>query len=224
MRNVLILSGMNNHDWKRTTPYIKGILETGGFKVDITESVSDYLADYDNIRDYNVFIMEYNGVPWCKEAETNFIKKISNGCGLVSLHAANNWAMKFPEYDKTLGYNWVDNVSGHGHYHEFLVNFKEKSHPILNGIDEFRIKDELYHKLSPRYDIPYTIIAEAFSAADKLGSENYEPMVITTEYGSGRCVHNMLGHVWNGGEMASVENEAYKKLLINCCLWAARDI
>jgi Uncharacterized protein conserved in bacteria len=224
MCRVLILSGMNNHDWQRTTPYIKEILETADFKVDVTESVSECLSDYDNIKDYDVIVSEYNGTPWSESAEANFIKKISDGCGVVSLHAANNWAMNFTEYEKMLGYNWINDVSGHGHYHEFLVNFKEKSHPILNGIEEFRIKDELYHKLSPKHDIPYTIIAEAYSAEDKLGSGNYEPMVITTEYGNGRCVHNMLGHVWNGGEMSSVENESYKKLLINCCLWAVNHI
>ena len=224
MYNALILSGMNNHDWKRTTPFIKTILETSAFTVDITESPSDYLSDINNIAKYDLFIMEYNGDKWCEKAEENFINKVSSGCGMVALHAANNWAMKFVEYDKMLGYNWVNDASGHGYFHEFLVNFKDKTHPILNGLNEFHITDELYHRLTPKYDVEYNIIAEAFAAPDKLGSGNFEPMIITTEYRNGRCVHNMLGHVWSGGEMVSVENPSYKKLLVNCCLWAVREI
>lgn len=227
MHNVLILSGMNNHNWKLTTPFIKNILESADFKVDITESVSDYLTDADNIAAYDLFVMEYNGDKWCDsngEAEQNFIDKIKSGCGLVALHGASNWGMKFPEYEKMLGYNWINGESGHGNFHEFKVIFKDKEHPILKNMEEFNIKDELYHKMTIKHDVKLNVIAEAYSAVETRGTGKFEPMIITTEYGSGRCVHNTLGHVWDDGNMISVENKSYQKLLINCCLWAVRQI
>ena len=34
---ALILTGVNNHDWKATTPHLKSVLEKGGFQVDVSD-------------------------------------------------------------------------------------------------------------------------------------------------------------------------------------------
>ena len=46
MTDVLLLTGENNHDWRRSAPFCKALLEdTGRFHVTLSEDPSSALAD-----------------------------------------------------------------------------------------------------------------------------------------------------------------------------------
>ena len=49
---TLLLTGENNHDWKRSAPYCKNLLEESKkFEVDLTTDPSVSLADKDKLND-----------------------------------------------------------------------------------------------------------------------------------------------------------------------------
>ncbi len=230
MINVLILSGINNHDCGRTSPFFKETLENDGrFSAQIINNVDEYLADPESLDNVDVIIMDYNGPMWSDRAKSNFVAAIERGAGLVAIHAANNWPSGFPELEKMLGVVWSKG-SGHGYFHQFEVCVASPDHPLAKGLKPFKTRDELYHRLVNTQNASYTVIADTFSSPEKLGSGRREPIVIANTYGKGRIVHNVLGHVYpdsgNADEsgqttMIAVDNEPFRNLLIRSCLYVA---
>jgi type 1 glutamine amidotransferase len=119
--------------------------------------------------------------------------------------------------------------AGHGEYHEFTVHIKHRDHPIVRDLPDFKIWDELYHRLAPMHGVPYTVLATAYSNPEKKGSGRDEPVMVVTRYGAGRVFHQVLGHVWphnfgggyKGATMATFENEGFQRSLLRGCEWAA---
>ncbi len=229
MKNILIITGQNNHDWRRTTPLFKKVLEDSGrFAVRVTEDPSNDLPKPETLDGIDAMVVDYNGAMWSEDAKTAFVKAIESGVGMVAIHAANNWTKGFDEYEKMLGVVWVDEAgSGHGYFHEFEIEVKDVDHPFAKGLKSFRNTDELYHKLKNTQNVEFTVIADAYSAPEQRGTGNREPMLIANTYGKGRIIHNLLGHVWpvKEGEpnMIAVDNDDYKNLLIRCCRYVCGE-
>lgn len=226
---TLLLSGENNHDWRRSTPFCKELLEgTGLFDVTVTEDPAAVLADADAIKDVDLFFDDYFGPDWPAEVQANFERAIAGGAGLVILHAANNSFPGWAEFEKMAGLLWRDEA-GHGEFHEFEVKITEVDHPITRGMEDFLIWDELYHNLTNPQNVDFQVLATAYSSPDKVGSGNHEPMMAVLEYGKGRVFHQILGHVWagdpngeyKGASMIALENASFKRSLLRGCQWAA---
>jgi len=118
--------------------------------------------------------------------------------------------------------------TGHGQYHEFQVKIADHDHPITRGLEDFRLWDELYHRLVHMHDAPYHVLATAYSAPDTGGTGNDEPMMTVQHYGNGRVYHHVMGHVWPGDpaknkgcSMMTFENPMFQKTLLRGCEWAA---
>jgi uncharacterized protein len=216
----LLLSGANNHDWKRSAPFVKHVLEHSGlFEVTLTEDPSKALEDGASLAGYQLIFTDYNGPAWSDAAKANFEAAVAGGTGLVVLHAADNAFRGWVEYEKMVGLLWREGT-GHGQFHEFRVKITDPDHPITRGLSDFMQWDELYHRLVHMHDVPYHVIATAYSDPDKGGTGNAEPMMVVTEYGKGRVFHQVLGHVWEGGDMRAFEGEDFKRTLIRGCEWA----
>lgn len=226
---TLLLSGANNHDWQRSTPYIKRILEESGkFEVTVTEDPSLVLEDADALEQYQLLFSDYNGPEWSDTAKANFEAAVRDGTGLVILHAADNAFRGWVEYEKMVGLLWRDGT-GHGEFHEFPVKIVDREHPITAGMADFRIMDELYHRLVHLHGVPYHVLATGFSAEERGGTGNDEPVMVVTQYGQGRVFHQVLGHIWQGdpdGEYkgasyVALENPGFVASTIRGAEWAA---
>jgi len=225
---TLLLTGANNHDWKRSAPFCKELLEKSGkFAVTLTEDPSAALEDADALKDYPLIFSDYNGPAWSDTAKANFEEAIRNGTGLVILHAADNAFPGWVEYETMVALLWREGT-GHGRYHEFEVKIVDNEHPITRGLSDFRLWDELYHRLVHMHDAPYHVLATAYSDPETGGSGRDEPMMTVQRYGEGRVYHHVLGHVWPGDPEASkgcsmmtFENPMFQKSLLRGCEWAA---
>ena len=104
---TLLVTGANNHDWRRSTPYCKDLLEKSGkFEVTVTEDPSAVLEDAQGLKDYQLLFSDYNGPEWSEAAKANFEAAVRNGTGLVILHAADNSFPGWVEYEKMVGLLW----------------------------------------------------------------------------------------------------------------------
>jgi uncharacterized protein len=227
--STLLLTGANNHDWRRTAPFLRDLLTTSGdFTVTIAEDTPSALSG--DLSEYDLFFLDYNGPCWGDTAEANFLDVVRNGAGVVVFHAANNAFTGWLEYEKMVGLLWREGT-GHGQFHEFPVTITDKTHPITEGIADFRTEDELYHRLVPMFDTPVQILATAYSAVETGGTGNHEPMLMVTQYGAGRVFHTALGHVWpgdpngsyRGASLVAVENPGFQQTLLRGAKWAARQ-
>jgi len=218
---TLLVTGQNNHDWARSAPFCKSLLEgSGKFEVTLTEDPSAALEDAEQLKRYDLIFSDYNGSDWSDPAKRNFEEAVRGGTGLVILHAADNSFDGWVEYEKMVGLLWRAGT-GHGAYHEFEVRIVDRDHPITRGIGDFRLWDELYHNLMHMHGVEYHVLATAYSDPEQGGTGNDEPVMVTTQYGKGRVYHSILGHVWAGGAMTTFENKDFQKTLLCGSEWAA---
>jgi type 1 glutamine amidotransferase len=133
---VLIVDGVNNHDWQNTTPVLKKILEDSGrFTVAVSTSPprgappTDWAKWRPAFARYDVVISNFNGgdhgadvVMWPKPVERDFERYVRDGGGFVSFHAANNAFPGWTAYEQMVGLLWRPNSFGPG------VTFDDAGH------------------------------------------------------------------------------------------------
>jgi len=107
---VLIADGPQKyHDYKKTTPVLKQILEKSDrFKVDLIRSSKESCKDGSYKPDfskYDVVVINegFASNPWPKATQEAFEKFIAEGGGMVSYHAANNAWPKWKEFNLMTG-------------------------------------------------------------------------------------------------------------------------
>lgn len=221
---ALIVDGQNNHKvWPKTTRMMKKYLEeTGLFTVDVATTKpsgtdEDFRPEFNK---YDVVVTNYNGAPWPKQTQEDFVEFVKSGGGLVVVHAADNSFANWKEYNEMIGlggwggrneksgpyvyYNDKgeivrDSSKGrgghHGAQHPFVVVIRNPDHPITRGMPKAWLheKDELYDYLrGPAKNM--TVLATSFASQSKGGSGRHEPMLMTIEYGKGRVFHTPMGH------------------------------
>jgi len=208
---VLIVDGQNNHSvWPKTSEMMrKYLIDSGMFTVDLARTAPqgtdpNFKPDFSK---YQLVVSNYNGDAWPEETQKAFEKFISNGGGLVVVHAADN---AFPEWDawnKMIAYIYFDegsklvrdtadgNGGSHGAQHDFIVETRDSDHPIMKDVPAkwLHVQDELYDRLrGPAENMK--VLASSFAAKDKGGSGRHEPMLMVVNYDKGRIFHTTLGH------------------------------
>lgn len=124
---VLIVDGVNNHDWQAGTRAIRAILEaTGRFQVEVSTSPARdaapqaWAAWRPAFAHYRAVIVNFNGghldngLRWPPEVEAAFLDYLRRGGGVVIFHAANNAFLRWPEYNEIAGLLWRDKSFGPG--------------------------------------------------------------------------------------------------------------
>lgn len=124
---LLIIDGMNNHDWPRATATLKQILlQSGRFQVDVTTSPDAKAPDEAWQRwrppfdDHDVVLSNFNGGHrptdrhWPEPLKRAFQRYVADGGGLVVYHSANNSFPNWPEYNRMIGLGWRDRQFGPG--------------------------------------------------------------------------------------------------------------
>ena len=220
---TLLVTGQNNHDWKRSAPFCRELLQNSGkFNVQLTEQPSDILADRPVLAKFGLLFLDYNGPEWSPAAKENFVNAVRNGTGLCILHAADNAFEGWKEYEEMCALTWRAG-SSHGAYHKFDIKITVPDHPITKGLPPVlkAHPDELYANLAHMHGTPYTTLATAFSSPESRGTGKDEPMLLVKTYGKGRIFHCIPGHVWAGGGMDTFENPDFQCVILRGCVWAA---
>ncbi len=125
---ALIVDGQNNHDWRRTTPVLKKILEdTGLFQVEVITTPpkgGDFSGFRPEFAKFQVVVSNYNEFPdgskWPDEVKSAFEKYMQGGGGFVSYHAADNAFPDWPAYNLMIGIGgWLGRNEKAGPYWYF---------------------------------------------------------------------------------------------------------
>jgi uncharacterized protein len=223
---VAILDGESAgtyHNWRLTTPVLKRELEeTGLFAVTVitappsSEGFNQFHPDFSQ---FKAIVMNYDAPDWPAELRAQFEKYVSEGGGLVIVHAADNAFPDWPAYNAMIGvggwrkrdehagphWTWqdgkmvADNSPGsagqHGARLPFQVTVRDAEHPIMKGLPPvwLHANDELYGALrGPGENM--TVLATAHGDPKNRGTGHDEPMLMVLRYGKGRIFHTTLGH------------------------------
>ena len=161
---ALIVTGQNNHNWVRSTPVIKGLLEeTGRFDVSVTTTPSigapkDAWQDWrPRFGKFDVVLSDYNGKEWPEAIKAKFVSYVQEGGRVVEIHAANNSFTGWLEYEAMTGLLWRassygDRIyldknlkqvrvrkgegpsGGHGKGHEYQITTIDRENPIFKDL------------------------------------------------------------------------------------------
>lgn len=231
--DVLIIDGVNNHDWVSTTSANKATLEqTGRFEVHVSTSPrkraprSEWEAWRPDFFAYDVVVSNFNDdceeesgceSLWSAQSMSDLERFVRHGGGFVSVHAADNHAAGWVEYNEMIGVggwggrragvsgsllrridgDWVATspdagLSGeHGRIRPFKVIHDRPEHPILAGLptEWMHAPDELYSALrGPARNVE--VLAHAYSRV----TDEAEPMMMIIRYGAGTVFHLPMGH------------------------------
>ena len=124
---VLIVDGINNHDWQAGTRLMRAILlREGRFSVEVSttpaanappEAWNSWRPEFSR---YDVVINNFNGghlengVRWPAEVEHSLEAYVRGGGGLVVFHAGNNAFLNWPAYNEMIGLGWRAKTFGRG--------------------------------------------------------------------------------------------------------------
>jgi uncharacterized protein len=223
---VLLIDGESAgpyHNWQLTTPILKRELEeTGLFDVTVTtfpHSDGDFSNFNPDFVHYQVVVSNLDSAQWPMALRSKFEEYMSNGGGLVVVHAADNAFPDWVAYNQMIGIGgwrgrteaagplWYvrdgkvvsDPAPGHAGRHgarlPFLITAQDTAHPIMKGLPPtwMHATDELYGLLrGPGQNM--TVLATAHSDPNNRGTGNDEPMLMVLKFGKGRIFHTALGH------------------------------
>ena len=140
---TLLLTGANNHDWQRTSPFLACWLEKHGFGVTVAIHAGSNLENFELLNSYSLIVSDYNGPLWNEGSRRNFAAAIENGAGLVIFHSANNCFEGWKEYEQMCALGFRES-SGHGDFADCEVEIVP-GHPVTIGLTSFATTDEIYH-------------------------------------------------------------------------------
>jgi type 1 glutamine amidotransferase len=222
-------SGGSYHKWQRVTPVLKKMLdETGLFAVTVVTlppANGDFATFTPEFTKYRVVVMNYDAPDqrWPAALKTSFEQYVTNGGGLIAVHAADNAFAGWQAFNEMIGVGgWRDRTEkagpywyyrdgklvsdqspgaagSHGRRVPFQVTVRDAGHPITKGLSKLWMHqgDELYARLrGPGKNM--TVLATAYSDPANAGSGRDEPQLMVVSYGKGRVFHTTMGHDING--------------------------
>jgi uncharacterized protein len=216
---VLILTGEDHHhNWKETTPVVKGFLEEDPrLTVDVLDDLSKISTT--DFSPYGAVIIHFKNddpaVPG-RVAFDQINQYVRDGGGLVLLHFACGAFEEFrDDYENLVGRVWWGpdgpvGVRHHDPYGKFEVQASDASHSITAGMQPFSTTDELYTCLIG--DAQVEILATALSPVD---SKTY-PMAMVRLPDNGRVFLSTLGH-----DVAAYKAEGVQQMYRRATAWAA---
>ena len=210
---ALIVTGVDHpaHNWVKTAPVVRSILEQGGRITARIVEDPEFLAS-DAIFDYDVIVLHFRNDKPLKhdaQARANLKAFVARGGGLVVIHFACGAFPGWSEYGDIVGRVW-DTVNTHDPRGPFRVHVINTNHPITRGCADFDTDDELYTGLAG--ERPVTLLAQARSKT----TGHDHPMAFTLTSGRGRVFHTPLGH-----DVKALTVPKVSDLIRKGCLWAA---
>jgi len=211
---VLIVTGVDypGHPWRELALQLRKALGASD-KIDVRLADDVEVLGTDLIFDYDVLMLNfknYDPLKREKVAQVNLLRFIREGGGLMFFHftcgAFENW----PEFGQIAGRVWNPELRAHDPHGQFTVQITKKEHPIMQGLSDFQILDELYTCTDAKREVE--VLAEAKSVVD---GKMY-PMAFVFEEGRGRGFHTLLGH-----DERSFHSPELTKMLQNAAIWCA---
>ncbi|MFW6169848.1 MAG: ThuA domain-containing protein, partial [Planctomycetota bacterium] len=171
------------HHWREISETTRDVLVwTGKFDVRVCEDPA-ILESASALEKYDViaFMLYNKNLPMLSDAgKENLLNFVKGGKGFYVQHLASASYDEWEEFGKLCGRHWVMGTSGHGPRSVFECRVVDSEHPIAEGLEDFKIFDELYAQLQGDEEI------EVLVEADSDWSGQTEPLVFVRPYGKGR--------------------------------------
>jgi hypothetical protein len=230
------------HDVDRISALMRRWLEDSGlFRACIAgcgrharESIQSFMQDEEQVRQTGLFIFACSDEGWeDPAARARLERAVAAGTPILFTHGLHPCFRDWPEAEKMIGLLWRE-TAWHGDFSSCRVRMEPVPHPITCGVQDFETEDELFCGLTNVHGVPVQVLASAYSSSERVsrwghrGTGNWEPVLTLGQYGKGRTVNFLLGHVWRfytghglmENTFIAFEPPAFKTLFLRSCEWA----
>ncbi len=227
---ALIVDGFSNHDWRKTTAFLRDTLSaTGLFEVEVSTSPDEpdspaWASWRPDFRAYDLVLQNSNNIQrpelrWPREVELALESYVRSGGGLLIHHSANNAFPHWAEYDRMIGLGWRDKDAGvalrldpEGRITRIPPGQGENtSHgPRQDTVVIRRGEHPIHSGYPPRWLTPdIEVYTYARGPVEELtvlsygrhhAADTWWPLEWTVGYGQGRVYNSSFGHIWKTDE------------------------
>jgi len=154
----------------------------------------DAFLDREKLKNLHLIIPVWTMGTITDQQADSVIEAVASGVGIAGCHGGMCDAFRDNvQWQFMTGGQWVAHPGGDGV--EYVVNIKRGSSPIVEGINDFKIKSEHYYlHVDPAVEV---LATTRFPIVHWYHSSNGEvdmPVVWTKRWGHGRVFYNSLGH------------------------------
>ncbi len=229
---ALFAGGWEGHDPSAFADWCADLLRAEGFDVAVHDTLAP-LATPEAMADVDLIVPIWSSARsahrpefgnMTKEEEDGLLQLIAHGCGIGGWHGHMGDAFRDrPTYHFLIGGQfvahppgWPDNTVPIDDYVDYDVTITSPDHPIVRGIESFRLLSEQYYML---VDPSNKVLATTtFSGAHLYWIEGATiPVVWTRTWDRGRVFYCSVGHTLDDLKVPQVTEIVRRGLL-----WAAR--
>jgi hypothetical protein len=224
MRNLMVTGGSFTgpafHPFERTSALLSGFLDDLGIASTVTDDVEGGLAALDayDLLTWNALRWRMIGDMFDADRETwgmslsnagrdALAAHLARGGGILALHTAAVCFDDWPGWGDIVGAHWNWERSSHPEPRPTKIAVSAVAHPIVAGLGDFEVTDELYSFLDYRPDVVPLVTASRHGAD--------QPLLWAREVGGGRVVYDALGH-----DERSLGHPTHRTILRRAALWA----
>ena len=194
MKHALVVwGGWDGHEPRQVGDVVRGMLEKHGFSVEVSTTL-DSLADVEALRKLDLIVPVWTMGKIEKEQVEAVSEAVASGVGVAGCHGGMCDAFRESVlWQFITGGNWVAHPGGDGV--EYVVNVRNNSSHLLEGIKDFTVRSEQYYlHVDPAVEV---LATTRFPVVNWFHSSNRQvdmPVIWTKRWGHGRVFYTSLGH------------------------------
>jgi type 1 glutamine amidotransferase len=194
MKQALIVrGGWDGHEPNQVAEIFRSLLEDHDFGVEVSTTLESF-NDADKLAELDLIVPVWTMGKIEKEQAEAVSLAVASGVGIAGCHGGMCDAFRESVlWQFMTGGNWVAHPGGDGV--EYVVNVKNTSSSLLEGIGDFSVTSEQYYlHVDPAVEVlattPFPTITWFHSANGHVDM----PVIWTKRWGHGRVFYNSLGH------------------------------
>jgi hypothetical protein len=222
---AVIVSGGVAHDFPATSAELVRVLDEAGLGATVDEDVESVLTGLGaaeqrplvvlNLLRWTMRVERYShlrdrwSISLSEDARAGLLAHVRSGGGLLAMHGASICFDDWPQWRALLGGIWRWDRSSHpplgGSVHVAVATDR---HPIIAGVGDFEVVDEVYGFLDRTEDVV------GLMSSPHGGVEH--PLLWARQFGDGRVAYDALGH-----HVASYAVPEHRRIVQRAARWAA---
>ena len=224
--SAVIVSGGVAHDFPATSAELVRVLAEAGLRATVETDVESVLGGLGptagqrplvvlNLLRWTMQVERYAhlrdewSISLSEPARTGLLEHVRSGGGLLAMHGASICFDDWPEWRELLGGVWRWEGSSHPPLDGAVrVTVATDRHPIVAGLDDFDVVDEVYGFLD-RTDDVVGLMYSPHGGTD-------HPLLWARTVGAGRVVYDALGH-----HVPSYAVPEHRRIVQRAARWAA---
>lgn len=192
MKAIIVWGGWDGHEPDKVAAVFAREIEGMGGSADVFNTLDAFVEQ--DLESYDLIVPVWTMGEITREQEQAVAGAVAKGVGIAGCHGGMCDAFRNAvEWQFMTGGNWVAHPGGDGV--EYTVNIKKGSHPIVEGLEDFKVASEQYYlHVDPAVKV---LATTRFPTVDGPHSRNGEvdmPVVWIKYWGEGRVFYCSLGH------------------------------